>query len=268
MSQQPAKVPGTQSARRALEMLFYFDARHPDATVEDLARAVDLPLPTAYRYVALLRQMSIIEEGPGGTYHLTPRVLVLGEAVGSGRGLISLARPYLQRLSLESGETALLTRLIDHAAVCVDRAESTQPMRITYQPGQAVSLQQGASARVLIAGLSVSARAAHLDVVERQNPSFAGQRRQFETEIDRADRQGWAISHGEIDAGIVAVAAPVRVRGITLAALSIAGPAFRVAAGALDERREAVATAAQQLAEALDGESSPRSETDPGGRTA
>src|SRR5579875_3572997 len=113
------KVSGAQSPRRILQTLFFFDAQHPDATVDELASAVDVPLPTAYRYVALLREMSILEEGPGGTYHLTTRVLALADALENSNGIARTARPVLRRLCEISGETALLVRLVGHAAVCV-----------------------------------------------------------------------------------------------------------------------------------------------------
>lgn len=253
MRELTSRVPGAQGARRVLQLLFYFDGRHPDATVEELASAVGVPVSTAYRYVALLRDLSILEEGASGTYHVTPRVLALGDAVESSHGLIRSARPVLRRLMHLSGETTLLVRLMGHAAVCVDRVESVQPMRLTYEPGQAVSLQQGASARLLIASLPREDRETHLDWLTQQDPTFAQRRAQFEAEIDRSVADGWAISHGEIDAGIVAVAAPVQIAGRTVAAISIAGPAFRVADGDLDKRREAVIEGANEIASAFLG---------------
>jgi DNA-binding IclR family transcriptional regulator len=251
MPETPPQVPGTQGARRALEVLFYFNARRPNATVEQLADVLALPIATAYRLVALLRQMSILEEGPNDTYHLTPRVLQLSEALASSHGLIQVARPVLEHLVELFGETTLLVRLIDHAAVCVERVESPLPMRLTYEPGQAISAQQGASARVLIAGLTPAERSVHLDWVAGRDPEFSQRRARFEAEIDRTAAEGWAVSHGEIDAGIVAAAAPVRVGHQTLASVSIAGPAFRVVGNALDERRQAVIEAAREISESL-----------------
>lgn len=243
-----SRVPGAQSARRVLQLLFYFDGQHPDAAVDELAAAVGVPLSTAYRYVALLREMSILEEGAGGTYHVTPRVLALGDAVERSHGLIRSAHPVMRRLAQFSGETALLVRLMGRAAVCVDRVESRQPMRLTYEPGQAVSLQQGASARLLIANLPTEDRRAHLDWLADQDPAFARRRAQFEEEIAWSAACGWAISRGEIDAGIVAVAAPVKVLGRTVAAISIAGPEFRATEEDLDKRREAVVAGADEIA--------------------
>lgn len=255
------RAPGSQSARRALETLFVFNGHRPDVTVDEIARVVGLPLATAYRYVALMRDLKILDEGPGGTYHLTPRVLNLAEALERSQGLLAKARPVLHQLMQTFGETAILTQLVGNAAICADRAEPAQPMRLTYEPGQSVSLAQGASARVLIAGLSPEERDVHLNWIETQTPDFAKHRPQFEVEIDRVRDSGWAISHGEIDEGIVAVAAPVKVHDRTLAALSVAGPAFRTSDAALDDRRNAVVTAAADLSLRL-GHGSPRPDGD------
>jgi len=253
MPSDSSKAARSQSAQRALEALFVFSSKQPDVTVDEIARSVGMPLPSAYRYVALMRDLNIVAEGPGGTYHLTPRVLALAEAVEQSKGLLAQARPVLHHLMQLSNETALLVQLVGHSAICADRAEPSQPMRLTYQPGQAVSLQQGASARILIAGLTPEERDAHLSWVEKQTPGFRERRAQFEREVDRIRQDGWAISHGEIDAGIVAVAAPVKVGGRTLGALSIAGPAFRVTDAGLDERRTAVVQAAADLSSRLTG---------------
>jgi DNA-binding IclR family transcriptional regulator len=80
----------------------------------------------------------------------------LAEAVEHSKGLLSQARPVLHQLRQLSNETALVVQLVGHSAICADRAEPTQAMRLTYQPGQAVSLQRGASARVLIPGLTLT----------------------------------------------------------------------------------------------------------------
>ena len=253
MPSDSSKPARSQSAQRALEALFAFSGQQPDVTVDEIARRVGMPLPSAYRYVALMRDLNIVAEGSGGTYHLTPRVLALAEAVEHSKGLLTQARPVLHRLMELSNETALLVQLVGHSAICAERAEPTQPMRLTYQLGQTVSLQQGASARILIAGLTPEERETHLSWLEKQTPDFQERRAEFELEIDRVRQDGWAISHGEIDAGIVAVAAPVKVRGRTLAAISIAGPAFRVTDASLDERRAAVVRAASDLSVRLTG---------------
>lgn len=253
MPSASSKATRSQSAQRALEALFVFSSQQPDVTVDEIARGVGMPLPSAYRYVALMRDLNIVAEGPGGTYHLTPRVLALAEAVEHSKGLLAQARPVLHQIMEFSNETSLLVQLVGHSAICADRAEPTQPMRLTYQLGQTVSLQQGASARVLIAGLTPEEREIHLTWLEKQTAGFRERRAQFELEIERVRQDGWAISHGEIDPGIVAVAAPVKVGGRTLAALSIAGAAFRVTDAGLEERRIAVVRAAADLSTRLAG---------------
>lgn len=259
------KVSGAQSPRRILQTLFFFDGQHPEATVEELSEAVQVPLPTAYRYVALLREMGILEEGSAGSYHLTPRVLSLTEALENSFGVTRAARPVLRRLCHLSGETALLVRLVGHAAVCVDRVEALQPIRLTYEPGQAVSLQQGASARLLIGGLRPEERAEHLDWLEKQDPAFSSGRAAFEEEIAQSSADEWAISRGEIDAGVVAVAAAVKVAGRTVAAISIAGPAFRADEADLIKRRDAVLEGAAEISETLQ-QRSPAGRSDCRGR--
>ena len=77
---KPTGAAGPESARRALEMLFCFRRDRPVATVKQLASELDLPLPSAHRYVALLRSQGLVTESDRGHYHLTHRVVLLAEA--------------------------------------------------------------------------------------------------------------------------------------------------------------------------------------------
>ncbi len=249
MAEPTGRTSGAESARRILQTLFLFHENRPQATVEEIAHEVGVPMSTAYRYVAVLRELGILEESGNGTYHPTPRVFPLADAAQRSHGLIRCAQPVMRRLAEESGETVLLVRLLGHAAVCVDRVESSHAIRLTYEPGQAIRLQQGASAHLLLGSLPADERRTHLERLTWEDPAFGERRHEFERELDQAVVQGWTMSHGEIDAGIIAVAAPIKARERVVATLSIAGPAFRGSDAATRENiRRVVAAAAEVTA--------------------
>jgi DNA-binding IclR family transcriptional regulator len=74
------RTVGVESARKALQLLLCFDAERPRAAVIALARAAGLPLSSAYRHLALLREVGLVEEDGGGLYRITPRVHALARA--------------------------------------------------------------------------------------------------------------------------------------------------------------------------------------------
>ncbi len=245
------RVPGVESARKALLLLLWFDESHVEASVEELAAAAGMPVSSAYRHVALLREMGLLEQGGRGRYHISARIYGLTRAADAAGGLIVRARPILHRLVDQTGETAVLVRLLGDAALAVDQVDTTPPVRLAYAPGRTMPLTAGAPAKMLLASLPASTRTAYLDRLSRQDPEFAARRADWAAELTAARRQGWAESWGEVDPGLWGTAAPVRKSGQVIAALSIAGPVDR-----LDDigRRRAISlcrNAANELTDAL-----------------
>ncbi|MFD7444421.1 IclR family transcriptional regulator [Streptomyces sp. NPDC059909] len=245
---------GADSGRRALEVLFAFAEQRPVASVRELADAVGIPVPTAHRYVALLRDMALVEEDTRGYYRLTMRVAALGRAARQGTSLAEVADPFLRALADEVSETVLLIRLVRGLPVCVHGAESSRPYRLSFEVGQNLPPLRGASARVLLGGLSPAERERYVDRALESGavPPLHG-REEFLQGVELAVKRGWSVSHEEIDEGIWAVSAAIRDDDRTVATLSLSCPEFRLD----DARRKAytdraVATA-ERISEALRG---------------
>src|SRR4029079_1348621 len=67
----------------------------------------------------------------------------------------SALRSDLQELATAAGETALLTVSEEHigASLCIDRVETSPPLRLSVDVGRLTPLHAGASAKVLLAYL-------------------------------------------------------------------------------------------------------------------
>ena len=102
------RTTGVESARKALQLLLCFDASRTRASVAELAKAAGLPLSSAYRHVALLREVGLVEEEGAGLYRVTPgeelaKLLnMAGDSVTFGRtARIHVAgRPAVQLLEI------------------------------------------------------------------------------------------------------------------------------------------------------------------------
>jgi DNA-binding IclR family transcriptional regulator len=243
---------GADSGRRALDLLFAFTEQRPVASVRDLAEALDIPVPSVHRYVALLRDMGLIEESSRGRYHLTMRVAALGRAARRAAPIVDIAEPAMRALSEKIGESVLLMRLVHGLPVCIHRVESPSRFRLSFEPGQLLPPLRGASARLLLGGLGAGERADYVDQALSSGalPPVSG-REGFLAEVERDVARGWAISNQEIDEGVWAPAAAIREDGRTVAALSAPCPSFRVD----DQRRkdilDLVRKTADEISEAL-----------------
>ncbi len=155
-------------------------------------------------------------------YRLGPRLVIGGGTNVSSEELIRVADPVLQALAAETGETAVITRRIGLAAVCLQEAQSTQPLRVNIAPGSSMPLHLGALAKVLLAYAPPSI----LDEFLAQEPSATpglmpeGLKEDLAAIVD----SGVARSEGEFISGTVTIAVPIIREDGIVAAIGVIGP--------------------------------------------
>jgi DNA-binding IclR family transcriptional regulator len=220
------RTKGVDSARRVLQILLQFSQNKPELTVDEILEVHGISLPSAYRYLSLLREMYLIEERGKGSYVLSPEILQLAQAAERTLDYRLEAQPVLDRLSTATGETALYLRELGDAVVALAISESDHAISISFQPGHVMPLHAGAGAKLLFAGFNKSRRAHYLDRLDPPIKTLA--RVELERELDELRDTGFAISYGEVDEGLWACAAEVKVRGQLVGALSVVAPAYRM----------------------------------------
>ena len=136
---------GAEGARRVLAVLQAFTAARHTLTARDLAESTSIPLPSMYRYIALLRETGLLVGDERGCYHLSARLIPLARAAQAAESIIELADPVMRDLAAECGETVILVRLIARTPVCVHRVESAQPLRAAFAPDQPLPSRSPAS---------------------------------------------------------------------------------------------------------------------------
>jgi DNA-binding IclR family transcriptional regulator len=73
-------APGSEGARRALAALQAFSPHRHTLTARELSEITSIPLPSMYRYIALLRDTGLLIGDDRGAYRLSPRVISLARA--------------------------------------------------------------------------------------------------------------------------------------------------------------------------------------------
>jgi DNA-binding IclR family transcriptional regulator len=225
----PAKrIRGTASSRKVLQVLTSFTPERPIVTVDAIAKGVKVPLSTAYRYIALLREVGLVTDDGHGGYHLSPRMVELARASRAAFNFIDVALPAMQKLRDASGETVILVRRVGDAAICIERVESAQRVRLSFEVGTSFPLHRGAAPKLLLAYMADRERDEYLARARKIDPDLRRRIGPFTEQLKTIVSQGWSVSSQEITPDIWASAAPV-VEGTRLAAaLSVAGPAFRL----------------------------------------
>ena len=218
---------GCEGARRVLALMLTFSADDHTLTARQLAERTGIALPSVYRYLTLLRETGLLAGDERGSYRLSARLIGLARAAEAAESIIDVAEPVMHKLAEQTGETVILVRLIGRSAVCVHRVQSEQRLRISFEPGQPLPLDRGASARLLLASLPPSVRREYLAPLAERDPEAAAL---LEKKILVAGQQGFATSEEEIDKGVWAASARVMQGKRMVAVLTVPSPLVRAPA--------------------------------------
>jgi len=250
MPPEASAARGCEGARRVLALMLAFSAERNTLSARDLAAATGIALPSVYRYITLLRETGLLADGDRGTFRLSARMIGLARAAEAAESIIEIADPVMRALAAETEETVILVRLIGRSAVCVHRIESKHHLRTTFEPGQPLPLERGASARILLAGLPLETRRDYLTSYAARDPSGAAE---LEEKVVLAAQRGWAVSEEEIDRGVWAASAPVLQGRRVIAALTIPSPLSRAPSTLREKRLNQVRVAARAIGTAMAG---------------
>jgi DNA-binding IclR family transcriptional regulator len=199
----------------------------------ELARRTRLHPSTVSRLLATLVAAGFVEHVPdSGRYRLGLRLLHLGNAVLGGLDLREVARPHLQSLTEETGETATLSAPGEREAVTVDFVQSAASVQSVARLGRPSVPHATAVGKVLLAFGGVPLPRGPLP---RYTTRTLTDRGALAAEVERARAHGWARARGEREEDLNAIAAPVRgSRGELAAVLGVQGPAARFDAPAME----------------------------------
>ena len=218
---------GCEGARRVLALMLTFSADDNTLTARQLAERTGIALPSVYRYITLLRETGLLAGDERGSYRLSARLIGLAKAAEAAESIIDVADPVMRNLAAQTGETVILVRLIGRSAVCVHRVQSAQRLRISFEPGQPLPLERGASARLLLASLTPNVRKEYLAPLAERDPEAAAM---LEKRVLAAGQQGFATSEEEIDKGVWAASAQVTQGKRMVGVLTVPSPLVRAPA--------------------------------------
>ncbi|MBV9598464.1 MAG: IclR family transcriptional regulator [Chloroflexi bacterium] len=254
---EPTTQGRNATAERAIDVLLLFDEDYPVLTAGEIARRLDMPRSTTYRYLQTLRSYNLIEEDARGGFRLGTRIFQLGRIARQGLGYVEVARGYMDDLAALTGEVVLLTRRAGNQVVCVERVEGDprHPIRLSYERGHVLPLHAGASAKVLLAfsdAADIDAALGSIDSLPRYTDRTVTDKTALRRQLERIRADGYALSAGEVDVGVRGIAAPIlHPDGRATAGLSVVGPQFRLKDAALKAAINAVRESASAISARL-----------------
>lgn len=217
---------GTQTLLRGLALLECVAQGITD--VKGIATHLGTPRSTTHRMLNSLVSEGYLHHVPYGGYSLGFRLIYLGAKASEQRPLGALARPFLEALAAQTGDTVHLGTREENRVFYLDKISGTKGLEMRSRVGNRMPLASTGIGKALMLGLEPNDWQALYDEAVAEKLT-AGERvllspwPQYQKDMRRYQTQDWVMDLEENELGIRCVAAPIRdFSGAVVAAVSIA----------------------------------------------
>jgi DNA-binding IclR family transcriptional regulator len=242
-----------QSVDRAVAILEIL-ARDGEAGVTEVARELDVHKSTASRLLAALdRRELVTQDTARGKFRLGVGIVRLAGAASRKLDVVQESRPVCRALAQEVGETVNLAILSGRDALYLDQVAGPAALSPHNWAGQRIPLHATSDGKVLLAYLPEGELTACLTPpLARFTNRTITDLAEFAELLAEVRRRGFATAVEELEAGLTAIAVPVRnAEGNVIASISTSGPSFRIPAERIPALAAAVGRAAAEVSRHL-----------------
>ena len=225
-------MSNVQSLERALTLLNKL-SEYPDGIqITRLSEQVGLTKSTIHRLLATLSSMNyVVKDEETDKYKLGLQVLFLSRNLLNNSDIVTVSKPFLEKLSQEVNETVHLCIEDRGEVVYIDKIESTQTIRMYSRVGSRAPMYCTGVGKILLSDKNPDV---FEEIVSKINfipktPSSITSKEQFIEEIEKVKIQGFALDNAENEIVLRCIAAPIfDHKGKIIASFSISGPSNRV----------------------------------------
>ncbi len=244
-----------EALARGLAILELFTRDTRSLSLSDIVASLGMNKSTAFRFLSTLERMGYLEKEPSTRrYRPSLKVLQLGFRA-LDLEVRQVARPYLEQLAQEVGETVSMGIMNGIDVIYIDRVRNRAIVGIVLDIGSHLPAHCTTIGKVLLSELTHDA----LDVffektrLEKLGPQTITTREAFLAELAVVRGQGYAICDEEVAAGLRAAGAPIRdYTGKPIAAVNVSGSVSTITQERLlTELVPSVMRAARKISSAL-----------------
>jgi IclR family acetate operon transcriptional repressor len=238
---------------RGLAILQFFK-KVPEASVVEVAAALNLSRSTTYRIAERLRELGFLEVSTSSArWRLGRETVQLGVAALQSSDVMQVAPPILLRLLDQTREAVNLAVFDADSMVLVYREQGPQSVTISSRLGSRRPMHASSLGKAYMAALKTEERRAlikRLDL-KRFTPETIVERAALERELAKIQKRRFATDRREFEQTLACCAAAVSDhRAVPVAAISVSGPADRILSN-FDRVGSEVAAAARSISERL-----------------
>jgi DNA-binding IclR family transcriptional regulator len=215
---------------RGLSILGLFDVDHREWTIDEMAEQTGLVRMTVYRMARTLESMAFLVRDPStNRYRLGPAALAMCYVSDDHSAFVQAARPYLEQLVRDTGESVTLAVEVDGFPVCVDIMDTTRPFKRRTARGRILGDIATVHGKIFAAFKPVPERAVIIAKPRTHlTPSTITDRDLILAELDTIVAEDVAYDVEGAYQGLCSVGAPVRDQfGAVTATIAVVIPTGR-----------------------------------------
>lgn len=200
-----------QSVAKAMTLLDLLAASPLPMGLAEISAQTGWPKSTVHGLLATMRDFSVVTQDTEGRYMLGIRLFEYGCTLSSSWTILDVARPYIQHISYETGETVFLSILDRGEVITLDHADSRRCMLANADVGCRLPVHCTSQGKLFLAFMPEQEQRSIL----KNKPLFAYTDHTITTpealqrELADIRQRGYAIENGEYKVGLRSVAAPV-----------------------------------------------------------
>lgn len=243
-----------QSVERTFDLFEALVEAGQAVPLSELSVRAGLPLGTTHRLLATLTARGYARQDPESrAYAVGYKVMDWATRVGANQ-LLVVARPHMQALMEETGETVNLVILDRTQIVYADQVAPERLVRMFTEVGNRAPVHSSGAGKVLLAFRPLAEARVLMSQLELKGytaKTITSQAR-LESALAGIREQGFAVDDGEFEEGVRCLAAPIlNDGGVSLAAISISGPASRVSPDKVAPFSQKLKRCAAKISQAL-----------------
>jgi IclR family transcriptional regulator, KDG regulon repressor len=237
---------------KALDVLDMVAAIGRPVRFTELLATSPYPKATLYRFLQVLTHQGMLSYDPDRqTYALGVRLVRLAHAAWSQSSLAPLARPHLDALSAQLGETIHLAQLDQGQVLYVDKRNAARPVEMFSQAGKVGPAYCTGVGKAMLAYLPEEALDAALlrQSFHRFTPHTLDTQTALLDELAAIRERGYGFDREEHEPGIICVAVPILTDAQrVIGALSVTSTLARTTLDALEALAPEIQTTATLIA--------------------
>ena len=199
------------SVAKAMQLLGRLSEAAQPQTLKELSERCGFPKSTTFGLLTTMRDYGVIAQTPDGKYTLGLRLFELGCQVERSWDISSVARPFMELLSQQTGATVVLSICESGSVITLDQVQPSTNLHIAANTGARLPIYCTSQGKVFLAYRKPSEAQ---KLLSRQpltpyTPHTVTDIPSLMQELDTCRAQGYALENGEYKIGLRSISAPV-----------------------------------------------------------